>query len=167
MVETQTTWEQETLMLIHDAEEEKHRAERRVESAKQDVQKCVVEVQALHATLERYRRKYGIPSGSIERSLVLEAEYSTLTPWEMCSRWAQKHDGNVIMKELCRDAVAAGMYKDYQQAAGTFYSLVSRKPEVEKRARGHYFIPQALPLTNGGDMCFQDQSEEPIPCTNT
>ena len=42
----ETTWEQETLMLIHDAEEEKRRAERRVESAKQDVQKCVVEVQA-------------------------------------------------------------------------------------------------------------------------
>ena len=162
----ETTWEQETLMLIHDAEEEKRRAERRVESAKQDVQKCVVEVQALHATLERYRRKYGMPSGSIERSLVLESEYSTLTPWEMCRWWAQKHDGNVIMKELCRDAVAAGMYKDYQQAAGTFYSLVHRK-QVEKRARGHYFIPQTLPLTNGGDMCFQDQSGEPGPCANT
>ena len=167
MAETQATWEQETLMLIHDAEEEKHRAERRVESAKQDVQKCVVEMLALHATLERYRRKYGIPSGLIERSRVGEAEYSTLTPWEMCRRWAQKHDGNVIMKELCHDAVAAGIYKDYKQAAGTFYSLVLRKPEVEKRARGHYFIPQAPPLTNGGDMCFQDQSEEPIPCTNT
>lgn len=167
MAETQTTWEQETLMLIHDAEEEKRRAERRVESAKQDVQKCDVEVQALYATLERYRRKYGMPSGSIERSLVLEAEYSTLTPWQMYRRWAQKHDGNVIMKDLCHDAVAAGMYKDCQQAAGTFYSLVRRKPGVEKRGRGHYFIPQALPLTNGGDIFFQDQSEEPTPCANT
>ena len=154
MVETQTTWEQETLMLIHDAEEEKLRAEQRVESAKQDVQKCVVGVQALHATLERYRRKYGMPSGSIERSPVLEAEYSTLTPWEMCRRRAQNHDGNINMKELCHDAVAAGMYEGYKQAAGTFYSLVNRKPEVEKRAPGHYFIPQTLPLTNGGDMCL-------------
>ena len=144
---TQTVWEQETLTIILDVEGEKRRAEQRVEVAKQDVQKCTEEVTALYALLDRYRRKHGMPLCPVERSPVLEAEYSTLTPWAMLERWAQKHDGNVIMRELCNAAIAAGIYTNYQQAAGTFYSLVRRKSQVEKLDKGHYFIPQKSPVS--------------------
>ena len=142
MEDKQTEWEQETLALIHDAETEKCRAEQRVEVAKAAVQERSEEIRMLYAVIDRYRRKYGIHSRTIERSPPLEAEYGRLSPWETMELWAKKHDGDIIMRDLCHAVIAAGIYRDYTQAAGTFYSLARRKPTVMKIGKGHYVLKQ-------------------------
>ena len=142
MEEKLTEWEQETLALIHDAETEKCSAEQRVDVAKLDVQERNEDVRALYAVLDRYRRKYGIHSRTIERSSILESEYGRLTPWATMELWAKKHDGDIIMRDLCHAVVSAGVYKDYRQAAGTFYTLARRKSVVTKVGRGRYMLKQ-------------------------
>ncbi len=151
-----TTWEQETLELIHDAETDKQRAEQRVESARHAVATKEQEIAALLLALDHYRRKHSLETPRVQHSPVIEAEYAHLTPPQILDHWAAKHDGEIIVVDLVNVVRAAGVYRNYSQAAGTLYSAIRRRPDIEKAAPGHYrqsiLAPNPLRSTAPGSM---------------
>jgi hypothetical protein len=56
----------------------------------------------------------------------------------MLRLWADKHDGEVVMNDAGKSLVAAGLFTDDRQAAGTLYSTIGRMPEFERASRGVY-----------------------------
>lgn len=135
---TTTEWEKETLDLIHGIENEKIQAERRVEEAKRVIQEKELEIAANYKLLERYRRSHGLPSVPVDHSPSLAAEYAALSPNQMIDRWADKHDGIVIARELTRTVLAAGVYKTYKLASGSVYSTLGRRKDYIKMAPGTF-----------------------------
>ena len=149
MIEELTPWEEETLALIHEAEKEKAKAEGRLEAVRREVNALAKEIADTTAVLNRYRRKHGISCQTIDHSPPLESDYGALTPKEMLHLWASRHDGDLVMRDLCHTAIAAGVYKNSSKAAATLYSVLRRLPGVAKIKPGHYSLkPQPILLIN-------------------
>ena len=69
-----------------------------------------------------------------EHGLLLEEEptsvldiYEKLGPSEMVERWADEHDGIVVIKELVNIAVASGAYRKRQSARNSLDSTIRKK----------------------------------------
>ena len=144
----QKTWEQETLELIAEAEQDRNKAVQRVEVARKTAEIAENVVEGLKLALNRYRQHYGLPPLAIPAAPELAAELSHLDPRGLIDRWADTHSGKVVMKELCNAVVQAGQYKDARQAAGSLYSTVKRMPGYMWVARGVYQRKGAIPLLN-------------------
>ena len=141
----QKTWEQETLELIAEAEQDRNKAIQRVEAARKTAQTAENVVEALKLALNRYRQHYGLPPLAIPAAPELAAALSHLDPRALIDHWSDTHNGKVVMKELCNAVVQAGQYKDARQAAGSLYSTVKRMPGYAKAARGVYQRKGSIP----------------------
>lgn len=141
-------WEGETLELIREAEQDKEKAVQRLESAKNSITAVDNKIQAMHITLNAYRRKYGV-SQAVEISETLVAVYSGMTPSEMLNHEADTHDEEVIMNRLIHDVVAAGAFTNIEQARSTLYRTISRHmEEFWKIEPGQYLRVKSTKLSS-------------------
>ena len=82
----ESTWEQETLALLHEAESDKRDAEKLVEEAQREVVVQEDVIVGLRLALTRYRKKYDLPNKP-DPSPVVESQYGHLGPSLICARW--------------------------------------------------------------------------------
>jgi hypothetical protein len=142
-------WEQETLELIAEAEQDRNKAVQRVEIARRLAETAENTVEALKVALRRYRQHYGLPPLAVPAAPGVVTQLSHLDPKGLIDHWADTHGGKVIMKELCNAVVQAGQYKDQRQAAGSLYSTVKRMPRYAWVTRGIFQRKENIPLLNG------------------
>ena len=130
-------WERETLSLLHDAEKEKRNAELALEKVRQTIQSKEQDILALRLALEHYRRKYGLPSDPIP-STVADEEYGHLGPSAAVEQWADRHNDEVVLKELAGELLRTNVYKDYRVAYNSIYTVLKRSAHFKKTEPGHY-----------------------------
>ena len=133
----ESTWEKETLALLHEAESDKQDAERLVEEAQREVKTQEDVIIGLRLALTRYRKKYGIPNKP-DSSPVVESQYGHLGPSLICERWADLHNGEIIVKDVARELLRTRIYKDYKTSYNTVANAVRRKYGFFKVGPGHF-----------------------------
>ena len=132
-----TAWEQETLALLQDAEKDKRNAELALEKASLVIRSKEQDIAALKLALDHYRKKYGLPSDPIPSSIANE-DYGHLGPSAAVALWADKHNGEVIVKELANELLSAHAYSDYRVAYNSVYTVLKRDTGYQKVKAGHY-----------------------------
>ena len=133
-----TTWEQQTKQVIHNLEAEKLDAERRVQVAQDNLAEKAQQLERWYRVLKEYRELHDLPSSDNDHSPILEDEYARLGPTEIIHYWANRHEGEVILKDLVKTVLRAGVYRDYKQAYNTLTSIVRRNKGYERVAPGHF-----------------------------
>ena len=156
-----TTWEQETLSLLNNAEKEKRNAEFALEKARQAIQSKEQDIAALSVALDHYRRKYGLPSDPIP-STIAEDEYGHLGPSAAVELWAARHNDGVIIKDLAGELLRTRAYKDYRVAYNSIYTVLKRNTTFQKVGAGHFrrISSQTEPLRSMDAL--ETRTETPI-----
>jgi hypothetical protein len=136
-VNSTSEWERETNRLIEMAEDEQRKAEQRVLAAQHSLAAARQKAEALRTARDYWRRDHGLPPVDLvaEGAEALTG-YHGISSKEMVAHWADQHNGEVVMNEMCTALTAAGLFQDKEQAAGTLHSAVGRMPEFEKIGRG-------------------------------
>lgn len=141
-------WEQQTLALIRKLEQDRLvKAEQRLSAAQRNYELVRGQIETLRGALDIYRSEHGIEQPSADTYDAAElASYHGMSPREMLQRWADTHDGELVMKEIARFLTAAGLFRDEIQAAGTLYPTVRRLEGFRKTGRGLYRrdVPHAM-----------------------
>ena len=84
-----------------------------------------------------YMKSQGLPCRNLTASSVVEPEYAHMGPTDLVQYWADKHDGEIVVKELAKLAVDARMFPNYRHASSTIYAVVKRKG-YDKVGPGHF-----------------------------
>ena len=149
---------------LHEHEAAKQAAERRLIAAQNTIEEEDRAIANICFALEDYRKAYGLPPRSDKPSPVLGAEYSHLGPTDLVQYWAGKHGGEVIVKNLARVGIDAGMFPNLRHASSTIYAVLKRK-RFEKVGPGHFKKMQTSmqPQEGGGkNIPLPVASSEPI-----
>ena len=134
---------------LHEHEAAKQAAEQRLIVVQHTIEEADRAIAHISFSIEDYRKAHGLPPRSDKPSPVLSAEYSHLGPTDLVQYWADKHGGEVVVKELARVAKDAGMFPNYRQAASSIYAVLKRK-SFEKVGAGHFKkIQTSMPIQNG------------------
>ena len=132
-----TSWEQETVALLHDAEVQKRNADLALEKVLKEIQSIEQIIAGCRVTLEQYRKKYGYTNGPIP-SPIVDEEYGHLGPSAAVAQWAARHDGEVVIKELAGELLRTHTYKDYRVAYNSVYTVLKRDANFTKVKPGRY-----------------------------
>ena len=84
-----------------------------------------------------YMKSRGLSPRSLTRNPVLEPEYAHMGPTELVQYWADKYDGEIVVKDLAKVAVDARMFPNYRYASSSIYAVVKRKG-FAKVEPGHF-----------------------------
>ena len=122
---------------LHDYEATRQAAEQRLITVQHTIEEADRAIAHISFFLEDYRKAHGLPPRSDKPSPVLATEYSHLGPTDLVQYWADKHGGDVVVKELARVAVNAGIFDQYRNAASSIYGVLKRKP-FDKVEPGHF-----------------------------
>lgn len=133
---------------LHEYESVRQVTEQRLISVQHTIEEVDRAIAHLYFVIEDYRKAHGLPPRSDKPSPVLTAEYSHLGPTDLVQYWADKHGGDVVVKELARVAVNAGMFAQYRQAASSIYAVLKRKP-FDKVEPGHFKRQESPTPVNG------------------
>ena len=112
---------------LHEHEATKLAAERKMEAARNEMAEAERAVEHWRFALEDYRQSHGLSASPSTPSPVLRAEYSQMGPTDLVQHWAEKHDGEVVVKELAKVGVNAGLFPNYRHASSAIYAVVKRK----------------------------------------
>ena len=119
--------EEVILAKLHGHEAARHSAERRLEAIRSEIMEEDRAVEHWRFALEDYRKSHGLPVRPLVPSPVLGAEYYGKGPTELIQYWADKHEGEVVVKELAKVAFNAGLFPNYRNASSSIYAVVKRK----------------------------------------
>ena len=122
---------------LHEHEAARQAAEQKLLIVQHTIEEADRAIAHISFFLDDYRKAHGLPPRSDKPSPVLAAEYSHLGPTDLVQYWADKHGGEVIVKDLARVAINAGMFAVYRHAASSIYAVLKRKP-FEKVEPGHF-----------------------------
>ena len=142
---------------LHEHEAATLAAERKMEAARNEMIEAEQAVEHWRFVLQDYRKSHGLSPQPPNPSPVLEAEYSHMGPTELVEYWANKHDGEVVVKDLTKVAVNAGVFSDKRHGASMIYAVVKRKgfkrigPGHFKKAdtfNGHFITMPSFPIVH-------------------
>ena len=122
---------------LHEHQTLKLASERKKVAAKNTIAEEQQAIEHLQFVLADYLRSCGMPSQTDDPSPVLKAEYSHLGPTDLVEYWADAHDGKVVVKDLVREAIDAGVFTQYRIASASIYTVLRRK-SFEKVGPGHF-----------------------------
>ena len=116
-----------------------------------------------------YMLSLGLSPRELTTNPVLEPEYAHMGPTELVQYWSDKHDGEIVVKDLAKVAVDARMFPNYRHASSSIYGVVKRKG-FDKVGPGHFIktkpgnglnghsgnagfpsSPYTLPMNAGGE----------------
>ena len=149
---------------LHEHEATRLAAERKMEAARNEMFEAEQAVDHWRFALEDYRRSHGLPPRPLNPSPILEAEYSHMGPTELVEYWANKHDGEVMVKDLTKVAVNAGVFSDRRHGSSMIYAVVRRKG-YRRIGPGHFKkMPTSMHTQEGGgkNISLPAASSEPI-----
>ena len=122
---------------LHEHQAAKAAAERKLEAARKEMIDAEQAVEHWMFVLQDYRKSHGLSPHPPSPNPFMEAEYSHMGPTELVQYWAYKHGGEVIVKELAKVAVNAGVASSYRLASSAIYAVLKRKNYV-KVGPGHF-----------------------------
>ena len=143
---------------LHEYEAARQAAEQRLITVQHTIEEVDRAIAHISFFLEDYRKAHGLPPRSDKPSPVLASEYSHLGPTDLVQYWADKHRGEVVVRELARVAVNAGMFAQYRHAASSIYGVLKRKP-FEKVSPGYFKRIENTPSGNDHNIAI------PLPST--
>ena len=120
---------------LHEHETAILTAERKMEAARNEMIEEEQAAEHWRFALQDYRKSHGLSPCPSSPSPVVEDEYSRMGPTELVEYWANKHDGEVVVKDLTNAAFAAGAFSDRRHGGSMIYAVVKRKGRV---GRGHF-----------------------------
>ena len=129
--------EKALLVRMHEHQAAKQVAERKLAAARNVVVEEEEAIAHWQFAVEDYRKAHGLPARSTNPSPVLEAEFAHMGPTELVQYWADKYDDEVVVKDLAKVAVNAGVFPNYRHGSSTIYAVVKRKG-FEKLGPGHF-----------------------------
>ena len=145
---TEKTWEEETLELLREAEEERRRAEQRLAAAQRAVETADQRIAAIQVTLNVYRARYGLARvDATQVNDTLAVQFQNKTIREMLLLWAVTHGGVVVVDQAGTTLTKAGLFQSKRQASGSLHPTMirlAREGLFLKVDRGRY---QKLPET--------------------
>ena len=112
-------------------------AESRLMVAKRDIEEAKKAISYIDYVIDDYRKAHGLPPNGVKASPVLAEELAHMGPAELVEHWANKNDGEVVVKELAKAAAEAGAFPSRRTASTAIYGVVRRKP-FDKIAPGHF-----------------------------
>ena len=121
-------------------EKGKHRAEEKLIEARHEIEREDQAIAHWQFAIDEYRKDHRQPADKHCISPTLEEEYGRKTPTELVEHWANKHDGEVVVKELTRVGLRVGAFKKYRNGASSIYSVLKRR-KYEKVGPGHFRKP--------------------------
>ena len=127
---TSTAWEQDTLTLIHHAEMEKKEAEEILERVRHTIAEKGQIITSLRTSLDYYRRENDLPI-IVDPSPTVEEGYGHLGPTDIVAKWADKHNGEIVIKDLATELQRTHIYSVYNKAYNAIFTVL-------KRHTGHY-----------------------------
>ena len=141
--------EEALLAMLHKYQAAKHTAERKLAAVREEVVETEQAITHAQFMWEAYRKEYGLPTHIINHSPVMEDTYAHMGPTELVERWAGQHEGEVIIKELTRVGLSAGIFKKYNNGASSIYTVLKRK-KYEQISPGRYkkvdhIVPMSMP----------------------
>ena len=122
---------------LHQYEAVKQMAELRMESARIEICEAEEAIKHWRFAIEDYRKSHDLPSQPSTPNPFLEAEYSHMGPTELAEYWANKHDGEIVVKELVKVAMDAGVFSNYRHGSSMIYATAKRKGYT-RIAPGHF-----------------------------
>ena len=122
---TSTAWEQDTLTLIHHAEREKRDAEEKLEQKRHTIAEKEQVIISLRTSLDYYRRENGLPI-VVDPSPAVEENYGHLGPTDIVAKWADKHNGEIVIKDLATELKRTHIYSVYNKAYNAIYTVLKR-----------------------------------------
>ena len=125
---------------LHRYEKAKQRAEEKIIEARHQIEEADQAIAHWQFALDDYRKASGQPTDKHYISPTMEQEYGRKTPTELVEHWANKHDGEVVVKELTRVGLRVGAFKKYRNGASSIYSVLKRR-KYEKVGPGHFRKP--------------------------
>ena len=131
------TLEQALVEYLEKHEKVKQRAEERIIEARQQILDADQAIAHWQFVLDDHRKASGQPINKHCISPTLDEEYGRKTPTELVEHWANKHDGEVVVKELTRVGLRVGAWKKYRNGASSIYSVLKRK-KYDKVGPGHF-----------------------------
>ena len=131
------SWELETVELLRDIERERQRAEQDIVDAQLRLAASERNIEAIRVTLDAYRAKYKLPNEPIPDTAT-QTEYAPLGPSAMVERWADSHEGDLILKVAAREMMQNGLFRNYNTAYNSLRSTVARKRHFSKVGPGVY-----------------------------
>ena len=143
---------------LHEHEAARQAAEQKLLIVQHTIEEADRAIAHISFFLDDYRKAHGLPPRSDKPSPVLAAEYSHLGPTDLVQYWADKHGGEVIVKDLARVAINAGMFAQYRHAASSIYAVLKRKP-FEKVSPGYFKRIENTPSGNDHNIAI------PLPST--
>lgn len=141
------------LELLHGHEAAKQAAERKLAAAQSAIAREDQAIVHLRFALEDYRKFCGLHPRSSTPSPALEAEYAHMGPTDLVQYWADNHGGEVMVKDLARVTINAGMYPNYRHASSTIYMVLKRKP-FDKVGPGHFKRRESAIPVNGHGLAI-------------
>ncbi len=122
---------------LHEHETAILTAERKMEAARNEMIEEEQAAEHWRFALQDYRKSHGLSPCPSSPSPVVEDEYSRMGPTELVEYWANKHDGEVVVKDLTNAAFAAGAFSDRRHGGSMIYAVVKRKG-YKRVGRGHF-----------------------------
>ena len=122
---------------LHHHETAMRGAKRRLEAAREELAEEERAVEHWKYALEDYRKSHGLPPQPPTLNPFPEPEYSYMGPTELVQHWSDNHGGEVVIKDLAKIAVKAGVFPNYRHGSSAIYAVVRRKG-FEKVKPGHF-----------------------------
>ena len=150
-------FEQQIVGLSEGLQKEHEKLERRIANNQEQLDKVQLELDGLNAALRLYREQQGIDVSEdrIEIDEELRERFLDLSHKDAMIALAGDNGGVLVGKDDCKVLVAAGIFKDYQDAQNGFYRTTSRFPAIfQKVKRGVYRVGNdgQPPARNGVDI---------------
>ena len=150
--------EEVILSKLHDHEAARHSAERRLEAIRNEIMEEDRAVEHWRFVLQDYRKSHGLPVRPSNPSPVLEAEFYAKGPTELVQYWADRHEGEVVVKELAKVAFNAGLFSKYRNASSSIYAVVKRKG-YKRVGPGRFLQPENASETEGHRFAMSFESK--------
>ncbi len=123
--------------LLRQQETERQAAERKMVEARDTVAANEQAIAHIQATIDMYREKHGLPIPKDEQDPVLASEYARMGPTALVKTWAGRHNGEVMVKDLTKVGLKAGVFQKYRNGSSSIYSVLKRGP-YEQIKPGHF-----------------------------
>ncbi len=134
--------ERDLLEMLDEVRQERDKAEHRLVGARRALDAVNEKYAALQIVLSLYRTKHGIPvpvSESVDPQEV--ARYRGIGTKDIIRRWADTHNGQIVIDEAGEFLAAAGFFDEKKHATGTLSPTMSRLVKIgefERISRGTY-----------------------------
>ena len=145
--------EQVILARLHKHKETKRLAEMKLDAIQREITEANEAIGHAGFFLDDYRKAHDLPPMVYVANQMIPPDFAHMGPTDLVQYWADNHGGEVIVKELARVVINAGMYTNYRHAASTIYAVLKRK-SFDKVAPGHFQRKESPPSMNGHSLAI-------------